>query len=403
MKKQGKLVITKIENYIFSMLYDNNNNIMQINVDGNEESILGNVYIGRVTNIVKNINAAFIEFQKGMTGYYSLDTFDNPVYVNVKREPGPMRVGDLVIVQVIKESSGNKYPVLTTNINFVGKNVVFTLKSFGIHFSNKLKWPELIEAITARYNKLNYTDFGFIIRTNAYHADVNDIFDEIELFVKLWLIIKDVAVTRNALSILYKAPKSYIASIRDGYHDEVGQIITDDKLIYNEIQAYLEAYQFSDLNKLKFYDNSVTSLQTLYNVRRDIAGALSEKVWLKSGGYIVIEPTEALISIDVNSGKYVSGKDSQKEFLKINMEAAKEIAHQIRLRNLSGIIIVDFINMKDKENQAQLISYFQDLISADPIKTSLIEMTKLNLVELTRKKGRLSLHQIIVKNFLQFL
>ncbi len=403
MKKQGKLVITKIDNYIFSLLYDNNNDIMQINVDGNEESILGNVYVGRVSNIVKNINAAFIEFQNGLTGYYSLDTFDNPIFINPDRAPGPLRQGDLVLVQVIKEASGQKDPVLTTNINFVGKYVVFSLKQPGVHFSNKLKWPELIEAISNRYSKLNYFDFGFIIRTNAYHAEVDDIFEEIELFVKLWLVIKDLAFQNKNLSLLYKAPKSYISSIRDGYHNEVGQIITDNKLIYDEIRSYLEAYQFADLNKLKFYDNSVTSLQTLYNVRKNISDALCNRVWLKSGGYIVIEPTEALTSIDVNSGKYVSQKDSQKEFLKINLEAAKEIAHQIRLRNLTGIIIIDFINMKNKDYQTQLIKSLEEFLLEDPIKTSLVDMTKLNLVEITRKKGRLPLHQIVVKNFLQNL
>ncbi len=403
MKKQGKLVITKIENYIFSLLYDNNNEIMQINVDGNDESILGNIYIGRVNNIVKNINAAFIEFQNGLSGYYSLDTFDKPIFINTDRKPGPIRQGDLVLVQVTKEASGTKDPVLTTNINFVGKYVVFTLKQPGVHFSNKLKWPELIESITNRYSKYNYSDFGFIIRTNAYHADVNDIFDEIELFVKLWLVTKDIAMQKKSIDILYKAPKSYIASIRDGYHNEMGQIITDNKFIYDEIRSYLEAYQFADLNKLKFYDNQVTSLQTLYNVKKDIANALTDRVWLKSGGYIIIEPTEALTSIDVNSGKYVSQKESQKEYLKINLEAAKEIAHQIRLRNLTGIIIIDFINMKNKDSQEQLIKYLDDLLSDDPIKTSLVDMTKLNLVEVTRKKGRLPLHQIFVKNFLQNL
>ena len=200
--------------------------------------------------------------------------------------------------------------------------------------------------------------------------------------------------------MIYQAPKSYITSIRDGYHNEVAQIITDDEVIYEEISEYLEVYQSEDTNKLKFYDNSVTSLQTLYNVRRDIEEALSEKVWLKSGGYLVIQPTEAFVSIDVNSGKYVSKKDAQKEYFKVNLEAAEEIAHQIRLRNLSGIIIVDFINMQVKENQEKLMKAFEEFVAEDPIKTSIVDMTKLNLVEITRKKARRPLYELVDKSIL---
>ena len=154
------------------------------------------------------------------------------------------------------------------------------------------------------------------------------------------------------------------------------------------------------MNKLKFYDNAVTSLQTLYSVKKELENALAEKVWLRSGGYIIIQPTEAFVSIDVNSGKYVSKKDAQKEYFKINLEAAEEIAHQIRLRNLSGIIIVDFINMLVKENQEKLMKEFEQFVSDDPIKTTLVDMTKLNLVELTRKKARRPLHELVNKSIL---
>ena len=400
MKKQGKLVITRIHNFIFSLLYDNDNRVLQINCDGSKATILNNIYIGKVTNILPNINAAFVEFAKGQTGYYPIDEKVEPLYVNLERADGPLRVGEDIVVQVVKESVGNKEPVVSANINFVGKYVVFSLKNRGISFSNRIKWPELKEAITARYEKLNYKNFGFIIRTNAMHAPIDSIFEEIEFFSRVWLAVSDLRIYRKCYSLIYQAPKSYITSIRDGYHNEVAQIITDDESIYEEISEYLEVYQSEDTNKLKFYDNSVTSLQTLYNVRRDIEEALSEKVWLKSGGYLVIQPTEAFVSIDVNSGKYVSKKDAQKEYFKVNLEAAEEIAHQIRLRNLSGIIIVDFINMQVKENQEKLMKAFEEFVSEDPIKTSIVDMTKLNLVEITRKKARRPLYELVDKSIL---
>jgi len=400
MKKQGKLVITKIQNYIFSMLYDNYNRVIQINCDGNEDTILNNIYIGKVTNIVNSINAAFVEFSKGKTGYLPLNDGMEPIFVDVERKEGPLRIGENIIVQVVKEAVGNKEPVVSSNINFVGRFVVFSLKNRGVSFSKKIKWPELKEAIINRYEKLDYNNFGFIVRTNSMHSNIEDIFEEIDFFVNLWNATSDLRLYKKCYSLIYKAPTSYITSIRDGYHNEVGQIITDNGTVFDEIHDYLEVYQPDDLNKLKLYDNNVTPLQTLYNVRKEIEDALSEKVWLKSGGYIIIQPTEAFVSIDVNSGKYVSKKDAQKEFLKINIEAAEEIAHQIRLRNLSGIIIVDFINLLQKDAQATLLKAFEQFISEDPVKTSIVDMTKLNLVELTRKKARKPLHNLVNKSIL---
>ena len=400
MKKQGKLVITRIQDYIFSLLYDNTNKVLQINCDGHKETILNNIYIGKVTNIVQNINAAFVEFSKGKTGYLPLDEGVEPQFVDLERQPGPIRVGDEIIVQVVKESVGNKEPVISCNINFVGKYVVLSLKNRGLSFSNKIKWPELKEAITNRYEQLEERPFGFIIRTNAMHAEIESIFDEIDFFSNLWLAVSDLRIYSKCYAMIYQAPKSYITSIRDGYHHEVSQIITDNESIYKEIHDYLDVYQPEDVNKLKLYDNAVTSLQTLYNVKKELENALDEKVWLRSGGYIIIQPTEAFVSIDVNSGKYVSRKDAQKEYFKINLEAAEEIAHQIRLRNLSGIIIVDFINMLVKENQEKLMKEFEQFVSDDPIKTTLVDMTKLNLVELTRKKARRPLHELVDKSIL---
>ena len=397
MKKQGKLVITQIKDYVFSLLYDNGNNLMQVNCDGSETSILNNIYIGQVHNLMPNINAAFIEYSKGKMGYYPISDRDQPIYVDLERPEGPLRVGDQIIIQVVKEAVGNKEPVLSSDITFVGKYVVFNLSKRGLFFSNKIKWPELKEAIQTRYDELGYQGFGFIIRTYAMQASIDSIFEEIEFFKNLWIATSDLRIFRKAFAKLYQAPSSYIASIRDGYNNEVGKIITDRENIYHEIQDYLEIYQSDDLNKLQLYDNSVTPLTTLYNIDRDLEQVMNEKVWLKSGGYLIIQPTEALVAIDVNSGKYVSKKDAQKEYLKINLEAAAEIAHQIRLRNLSGIIIVDFINMQSAENRQKLIKSFEAELSADPVKTTLVDMTKLNLVEITRKKARRPLYELVDK------
>ena len=400
MKKQGKLVITRIKEYVFSLLYDNENNLVQVGCDGGEKNILNNIYIGRVNNLMPNINAAFVEFSKGQMGYYPITPGDEPVFVDLERKPGPLRVGDEILVQVKREAVGNKEPVLTSDITFTGKYVVLSLRKRGILFSNKIHWPEFKEAIQTRYEQLGYEGFGFIVRTNAMHTAIDNIFEEIEFYRNLWVATSDLRIYRKCFSLLYQAPSSYISSIRDGYHNEVGFFVTDDDAIYQEIRDYLEVYQPEDVQKLKLHDGSVTTLKTLYNIDRDIERLLSEKVWLKSGGYLIIQPTEALVSIDVNSGKYVSKKEAQKEYLKINLEAAGEIAHQLRLRNLSGIIIVDFINMKSEENRQLLMKNFEEAVSSDPVKTTLVDMTKLNLVELTRKKTRRPIHELVNKSIL---
>lgn len=392
----GKLIITKYKNNILSLLYNENNELEEIYCDaGKRESLLGNIYVGRVANIVNSINAAFIEFSPGKMGYFAIDDEPDPIYVDLEREPGPIKAGDVLIVQVIKDAQKSKEPVLSSNINFTGKYVVLTLNHPGIHFSSKFKDIQKKRLIRQRYESIKNDKFGFIIRTNSEYADINAIFEEIDFYSTLWLTVRDYGAYQTVFSLLYPAPKSYITSIRDGYDSMVSMILTDDAQIYDEVKNFLMVYQNDDLDKLVFYDNKFVPLNVLYSVDKLIEDALKEKVYLKSGGYLVIEPTEALVSIDVNTGKYVSRHKAQDEYLKINLEAAKEIARQIRLRNLSGIIIVDFINMKIPENRQILMKTLMQLLAGDPQKTTLVDMTKLNLVEITRKKGRRPLYELL--------
>lgn len=174
--------------------------------------------------------------------------------------------------------------------------------------------------------------------------------------------------------------------LRNTYTADLTSIITDDPQIYNSLEHYLKENDLQNLSKLRLYQDDLFPLYKLCRLEREIDLATSRQVWLKSGGYLVIDPTEALTVIDVNTGKY-SGKKLRRETLKtINLEAAKEAARQIRLRNLSGIILIDFINMENKEDQKELLAFLESQLFADPVKTRLIDMTKLELVEITRKK-----------------
>ncbi|MCF0228110.1 MAG: ribonuclease E/G [Parasporobacterium sp.] len=399
---KGKLIITRKNGYIFSLLTDEKDKAVQISIDGGRtESIIGNIYIGRVDNIVRSINAAFVEFAPGKMGYFPLDSVVQPMYTNPARKPGPLRKGDKLMVQVSKDGIKTKEPVLTSDINLTGKYVVLTVGEKGLHFSNKFKDPEKKKIIQKRYSSCTYDDIGFIIRTNAAYADVDQIFEETDFYYSLWLMLRDCGLYNNCLSQIYQAPRSYMVNIRDGYEDVLGEIITDDEDIFRELKEYLDRYQPDDTDKLRLYSGSCVSLHTMYNIDRQISEALQKKVWLKSGGYLIIEPTEALVVIDVNTGKYISEKKAEDEYLKVNLEAAKEIARQIRLRNLSGIIIIDFINMKSEAGKNMLLDYMKSRLQTDPVKTNIVEMTKLNLVEITRKKIRKPLYELIDTTILQ--
>lgn len=383
--KTGKLIITKYAGNIFALLYNSRNEPEEIYCDaGNNESLLGNIYLGRAVNIVNSINAAFIEFSPGHMGY--LDIEDEDIKI---------KAGDELIVQVTKDPQKTKKPVLSSKITFTGKYTVLIFGKSGVHFSSKFKDSFKKKLIEEKLKGIDTGGFALIIRTNSVNAQPEDILDEIKRICCCWDKIKEKAKGPSGLSLLYNAPVSYITSIRDGYDEMVGRIITDDREIYEVVNSFLLSHQRSDLEKLEFYDEKDIPLKVRYSVEKHIENALSRTVPLRSGGYIVIEPTEALISIDVNTGRYVSKKDAQDEYLKINLEAAKEIARQIRLRNLSGIIIVDFINMKSAESRLALMKTLSALLSADPHKTTLVEMTKLNLVEITRKKERRPLYELV--------
>ena len=228
-----------------------------------------------------------------------------------------------------------------------------------------------------------------MIRTNSEGMESERIQKEIETLKAIYEHITKQAVHFTRFSLVDKGLPNYLCDIRDSNHFQLDEIITDDKEVYEEIHTFLMNYQPEDLQKLIFYQDPMISMKNLYSIETKLQKALQKRVWLKSGGYLVIEPTEALTVIDINTGKAVKGKKNEQEtFFRINMEAADEIAKQMRLRNMSGIIIIDFIDMEDEQKKNTLMGHLKTLFAKDPVKTALIDMTKLNLVEVTRKKVR---------------
>lgn len=390
-----KLVIIKEEDRIISSVFEENE-MLQVNVFKlQEENPLGNIYVGKVKNIVANIAAAFVEYEKGKMCYLSLEEVKNPIYLNAKKSE-KMVVGDEILVQIAKADVKTKAPVAVTGLNFTGKYLVLTHGNNMIGISGKIGEEEERKRLKALMDAYKHDEYGFIVRTNA--AGIEDLVlkEEAQALISVYTETLGHAGHKTPFSIVYKTLPGYLCDIRDGLSEAITEIITDDRPLYEEIAAYLGRYQKEDAGKLKFYEDNLLSLSKLYGISLKLENALKKKVWLKSGGNLVIEPTEALTVIDVNTGKAIYGKRKvQDTFFKINLEAAEEIARQVRLRNLSGIIIIDFIDMEEKGAREELMQFFEKQLRKDPVKTVLVDMTALNLVEVTRKKVRKPLHEQI--------
>ena len=289
-------------------------------------------------------------------------------------------------MQVEKDAIKTKDPVLTSNINLNGKYVAVNINKSGLGISSKIKDSDRRNELKEILKDYLSKEYSIIVRTNAENASGEDIITELNTLLNEWKDIYDKAFTRTAYTVLKKKEPEYISRVDGIYDGEIVEIVTDDKELYELIS------QKSSLCRL--YEDKLLPLDKLYSVSNCFENLLAKKVWLKCGGYLIIEQTEAMVVIDVNTGKYSKGKNTAEAVLKVNTEAAIEIAKQIRLRNLSGIIIIDFINMPNKEYEKQVVEEFEKIVSKDPVKTDIIGMTKLGLLEVTRKKVKASILEI---------
>ncbi len=392
---QTKIIITEYESkltrekYLFTGLFSDST-LIEVHLEKKTRpSILGNIYIGRVQKIVKNLNAAFIEIQPGINGYYPLEQCKAPVYIKKINSPSMVQ-GDELLVQIAKENLKTKLPVLSTNLNLTGKYCVLTSENKKLGISAKIgseKRKELTELFKDKQDEA----FGIIVRTNAKGAAAEDILYEYEELKKEFYRILHDGQYRTCFSCLKKSIPEYLKVLQNIYYGQLTEIITDIPEIYEEVSEFKRGISELEPIPVRLYTDRLLSLFALYNIEKQLDRALSKKVWLPSGGYLIIEPTEALTVIDVNTGKSVAKKHPQEHFLAINKEAAKEAAAQLRLRNISGIIIIDFIDLKSKDAKKELLQYLSEAVKSDPIPIQVIDMTKLDLVELTRKKVSKSL------------
>ncbi|MDO4522612.1 MAG: ribonuclease E/G [Eubacteriales bacterium] len=404
---QKKLLITrKKEGIVTALLHDGKAVELSLE-ENNARSLVGNIYIGKVTNIVKNIRAAFVEIEDGTACYLDLAKSAKPIRV-AGREGGELVAGDEVLVQVYRDSAKTKAPSLTAELSLPGKYLVLVVGRDKISFSSKLAKDErerlegmLKEQISGP--EPGSHSYGWIVRTNASGVGEAQLREEMALLRSRCDLLLSQAAHRPCRTCLYRSTAEYLNRIRDLRASEFDEILTDDPDIFTDISGWLEQNQPEDAKKLRMYQDRMLPMDKLYSLETAFSGAVKERVWLKSGGYLVIQPTEALTVIDVNSGKFDGSQKQDGAFLKINIEAARESARQMRLRNLSGIIIIDFINMKKEEHRGQVMQELGECLRKDPGKAVLVDMTPLGLVEVTRKRSRKTLAEQLGKELVERL
>lgn len=361
----SKLVVTKYKTYNACFKFEEGI-LSDLFLEKQQNLNINDIYVGRVTSVKKDLCAYFVEYQKGVTGYLPFaETFENESF----------KQGDLVPVLIKKEPIKTKGATLTTKLSVSGLSVVLTSDDKKLHVSgkiNKEKAKELTQLFDKECNK-----YGIILRTNCISYSVSFVKEEIDYYEKVLDEIIRNAPFRAAFTCLYKGKCSLFQKICSIKTDTYSEIITDNPEMFEELKI---------LNNVRFYDDKKLPLKAIYSFDKAYNLATDRKVNLKSGGYIIIEPTEALVSIDVNSGCITNRKSKQENTAIINSEACMEVARQIRLRNLSGIIIVDFINTASTEERDNLISLMKTELKKDIVKASVIDITPLGLMEITREK-----------------
>ena len=346
-------------------------------------SILGNIYVGKIESIQNNLNAAFVRIGPDRNGYL-------PLPPKHARQDRTLKAGDEILVQVEKEAMKQKLPRLTQNLTVPGRFLVLTSERKTLNFSRKLAEDDR-KRLEDFFRPLCDGRFGLIVRTNAAEADEEELRVEWDALSGQMNRILDHGLERTCYSCLYQSESDSIYLLKQCPVRELKRLVTDDPETKRELDDYiLRTFSEDDRPEAVLYEDRMVDLYKLYNLTTLFEALQSRNVWLKSGGFLVIEQTEAFVSVDVNTGRYSGNKSFSKTVQMTNDEAAPEIARQIRLRQLSGTILVDFINMREPGDQRRLRERMTEEFRKDPSRPQVIDITALDIMEITRTKKRKS-------------
>ncbi|MGB9668413.1 MAG: Rne/Rng family ribonuclease [Thermosulfidibacteraceae bacterium] len=378
--------------------------------DRSANAIVGNIYKGRVLKLLPGMDAAFVNIGLGRSGFlyiqevfpfdlfedFTEDEEDINLRKNLKKIPitDILQEGQEIIVQVAKEPIGSKGPRLTSHITIPGRYLVLMPTMTHIGISRKIENKEERKRLKEIAERVRTGNYGVIVRTVSENKSEEELKQDMEYLLKLWNFIKEKAEKVSAPTLLYSDLKLPLRAVRDFYNEDTEELVVDDEKEYKAMVEFAQNYIPKAKEKIKLYTEKIP-LFAKYNLDEEIKKALEKKVWLKSGGYIVIEETEALTAIDVNTGRYVGRSNLEETIFKTNMEAAREIAHQIRLRNLGGIVIIDFIDMKEEDHKEAVLATLKENLKRDRYPSTIIGFNELGLLILTRKRTKESLKKTL--------
>ncbi len=374
-----------------------------------EKNIAGNIYKGRVVKILPGMDAAFVDIGVGKAGFLYvgeisplelMEEFSEIVEATEDQQflriPKGTPIEDLlqegqeIIVQVAKEPLGSKGPRLTTHITLPGRYLILMPTMTHIGVSRRITDSEERKRLKEIIERIKPQGYGFIVRTVSEGKTEDELKSDMDYLLKLWKSIREKAEKVSAPYLLYSDPELPLRALRDFFTPDTELFLIDDEKEYRKCLEFAKDYIPRAVKRIEYYREEIP-LFFKYGIEDEINKALDKKVWLKSGGYIVIEETEALTAIDVNTGKFV-GKDTFEETVfKTNLEAAREIAHQLRLRNIGGIIIIDFIDMEDETHKEEVLRVLKSSLQKDRYPSTVQGFTELGLVIMTRKRVKESL------------
>lgn len=365
------LVVSKVRNKILGFQFEENKLSRIYNLEN--KSLVGNIYVGYVKDIVKNLNAAFVEIDGESKGFLSL-----------KNYPYKIKQGDKILVQVAGDKVKTKDYLLTWKLNISVGSVILTVGNNNFSISKKIDDSLLREQYKNSFSHFCTDEYGFILRTNAQSKDLKNLENNINEAIEIYNQTVNKFNFLKAKTLVYKKDKQ-LEVLEDFVLKKDGMVITDVEQIYESLKAADICASFNVEKKINLINK--------YSLEKHLQNSLNRHVWLKSGGYLIIEHTEAMTVIDVNTGKADFKSNRDKTIQKINEEAAKEIARQLQIRNISGTIIVDFIGSDELKN-GNLIAVMRQEVKKDYVSCSVVDITKLGLMEITRKKQEQPLYEI---------
>ncbi len=401
-KKRGKTRVALVEDSRVAEIYTE---------DEQNQRLIGSIYRGKVQNVLKGMNVAFVDIGHEKNAFlyvgdintdtepFSFSGEENPTSGENRKKimhiADHIKTGQEITVQIMKEAIGTKGARVSTNITLPGKYVVLLPMMHYIGVSHKINSEQERMRLREVARKVCPEGFGMIMRTQAQGRDEDEFADDIQYLMDQWKQIKESEKKGAVPRLLYKDESLLNYVVRDLFGDVVSELLVNSAETYKTITDICTAIAPHQVQKVKRYSEETSPFKK-FDVETVIGGAVRRKVWLENGGYIIIDNTEALTAIDVNTGRYVGKNDINETILNTNIEAAEIIAQQLRLRDIGGIVIIDFIDMNSDENRHKVIDALKAACKNDRSSVTVLGMTHLGLVELTRKKVKKRLSSVLL-------